>query len=96
MIQQHMKGGGAALLTQGRKRKRINIDRIESQSLSCVRGGSHFRAAVEPAMDMRDNPVGPLCAAPFKGRDSQSACQPERPGTFCQRDQILGPVSLPQ
>lgn len=50
------------------KKKKDNYRQpvVESQSLSCVRGGSHFRAAVEPTMVVRDDPVGPPCAAPFK------------------------------
>lgn len=64
-----------------KKKKRIIIDGLQfkSQSPSCIRGGSHFRAAVEPAMVVRDDPGGPPCAAPFKGRDSQSSCHSETP-----------------
>lgn len=81
---------------------------FESQSLSCIRGGSHFRVAFEPAMVVRDDPAGPPCAAPFKGRDSQSACHPKtpsqlslqapRPAAFSQRAHVrcVLSLSLPQ
>ncbi|KAM7380139.1 hypothetical protein PAMP_003452 [Pampus punctatissimus] len=52
------------------KKKKDNYRQpaVEIQSLSCVRGRSRFRAAVEPTMVVWDDPVGPPCAAPFKER----------------------------
>ncbi|CAB1459682.1 unnamed protein product [Pleuronectes platessa] len=54
-------------LSAEKTEKRIIIAGLyfESQLPSCVRGGSHFRAAVEPAMAVRDDPAGPTMCCSF-------------------------------